>query len=249
MLLSFKNIFFFQIIYGSCGLLDKIDSLDGKGYVELTTVDPYSSSDICSLIQSKGGRYLEAQMQGSKVEAEGGNLIILGAGDKYLFFQCKTCFKALAKGVYYLGEVGFACKMNLSIQVMKGIALAGMAEGFALAESAGINLDSALEIFELTGLNCQYLKEKAKLIIDRNFSDTQQSIQNMQKDFRLALQISDVLIHPLIMASKANEIYKRVKSLGYENQDVSAVFMGSHVHRHDIPTPEPPAVVQQIQDV
>lgn len=205
----------------------------------MTTVDPESSMDISNLITSKGGRYLEAQIQGSKNEAENGNLIILGAGDRNLFFQCKSCFKAIAKGVYYLGEVGYACKMNLALQVMKSIALVGVAEGLALAESAGITISGALEIFELTGLNCQYLNDKARAIITKDFKNTQQSVQNIQKDLRLALQISDTLIHPLIMASKANEVYKRVKSLGYENQDASSVFMGVHISRNNTPSPEP----------
>lgn len=204
----------------------------------MTTVDPESSSDISNLITSKGGRYLEAQIQGCKSEAESGNLIILGAGDRHLFFQCKSCFKAIAKGVYYLGEVGYACKMNLALQVMKSIALVGVAEGLALAESAGISISSALEIFEITGLNCQYLNDKAKAIIEKDFNNTQQSVQNIQKDLRLALQISDTLIHPLIMASKANEVYKRVKGLGYESKDSSSVFMGIHITRNT-PSPEP----------
>lgn len=215
----------------------------------MTTVDPESSYDICKFIASKGGKYLEAQIQGSKTEAENGSLIILGAGNRDLFFECKPCFKALAKAVYHLGEVGFGSKMNLSLQVMKGVTLAGVAEGFALAESSGISIRSALEIFQLSGLNCPYLSEKASTIINKKFNDTHQSVQTMQKDLRLALEISETLIHPLILTSKANEVYKRVKSIGYETQDSSAIFMGSFVAGHHSLSPEPANVNPDIGEI
>lgn len=220
------------MVYGHCGLLDEIESLNGKGYVEMSTIDPDTSADISMLIDSKGGRYMEAQIQGSKAEAHDGNLIVLGAGDKSLFHECSSCFKSMAKAVYHLGEIGFACKMNLAVQVMKGITLAGIAEGFALAENSGIASSSLDEIVQLTGLSCPYVTEKTNAIVTRNFRNVQHSVQNMQKDFRLSLQIAETLIHPLIMASKANEVYKHAKSLGYESHDVAAVFLGCDVRSH-----------------
>lgn len=40
-------------------------NLVGKGYVEMTGVDPETSQDIAEQIISKGGRYLEAQVRSS----------------------------------------------------------------------------------------------------------------------------------------------------------------------------------------
>lgn len=215
------------MVDGNCGILDEVDSLNGKGYVEMSTIDPETSIDISNMITDKGGRYLEAQIQGSKTEANDGNLIILGAGDKSLFHDCDTCFKAIAKAVYYLGDVGYACKMNLAIQVMKGIALAGVAEGFALADRSGISPEDVMEIFTLTGLNCSYLKDKVNTIINTEFKNVEHSVQNMQKDLRLAMQLADSLMQPLPLASTANEVYKHVRRLGYESHDASAVYMRS----------------------
>lgn len=202
-----------------------VESLDGKGYVEMTTIDPETSLDICNLITGKGGRYLEAQIQGSKTEANDGNLIVLVAGDRTLFYDCNTCFKAIAKAVLYLGEVGFGCKMNLVLQVMKGVALAGIAEGFALADRSGISCQDVLEVLSMTGLNCPYLKNKADFIITTDFQNVEHPLQHMQKDMRLAIQLADTLTQPLILTSTANEVYKHVRRLGYDTHDASAVYM------------------------
>ena len=54
-------------------------------------------------INARGGRYLEAQVQGSKTQAEEGTLVILAAGDRSLFDDCQSCFKAMGKNSFYLG--------------------------------------------------------------------------------------------------------------------------------------------------
>jgi 3-hydroxyisobutyrate dehydrogenase len=55
-------------------------------------------------IQAKGGRFLEAQIQGSKNQAEEGSLVILAAGDRSLFDECQTCFQAMGRNSFYFGE-------------------------------------------------------------------------------------------------------------------------------------------------
>lgn len=53
---------------------------------------------------TKGGRYLEAQVQGSKTQAEDGTLVVLAAGDRSLFDDCQSCFEAMGKNSFFLGE-------------------------------------------------------------------------------------------------------------------------------------------------
>lgn len=70
---------------------------------------------------------------------------------------------------FLVGEVGNASKMNLVLQVMAGVTLAGLAEGMALADRAGLQQKDVLEIMELTSLACPLLIEKGKGEI--SFSD------------------------------------------------------------------------------
>lgn len=47
-------------------------------------------------------------IQGSKVEAEEGNLVFMAAGDKTLFDDCQSSFCAIAKNSFYLGKVNIS---------------------------------------------------------------------------------------------------------------------------------------------
>lgn len=49
------------MVFGNCGVLH-CPSLEGKGYVEMTSIDADTSHDIVEAISGKGGRYLEAQV-------------------------------------------------------------------------------------------------------------------------------------------------------------------------------------------
>ncbi|XP_015366934.1 PREDICTED: putative oxidoreductase GLYR1 homolog [Diuraphis noxia] len=211
-----------DMVFGNCGVLPEIDKT--KGYVEMTGIDPETSQDICEAILSRGGRYLEAMIQGSKLNAEEGELICLTAGDKSLFADCESAFCSFANKSMYLGDVGAATKMNLILHSIKAVALAGLAEGMALADRACIPQQSMLEILELTSLNSPLLIEKGNAMMVGNFQ-THQALKHIQKDLSLSLNWSDILEQPCPVTASVNEVFKHAKRLGYSDHDTSAVYI------------------------
>jgi len=211
-----------DIIFGNCGVLQEITTT--KGYVEMTGIDAETSQDLADAIGAKGGRYMEAQVQGSKQQAEEGTLVLLAAGDRSLFDDCQTCFQAVGKNSFYLGEVGNASKMNLVLQLMGGVTLSGLAEGMALADRAGLQQKDVLEVLGLTSLASPMLLEKGRAIIEGGFP-THMALKHMQKDLKLSLAMSDQLEQPLPLTAAANEVFKHAKRVGYGDHDVSAVYI------------------------
>jgi len=211
-----------NMVFGNCGVLQEINA--DKSYVEMTGIDAETSQDIAEAINNRGGRYLEAQVQGSKVQAEEGTLVILAAGDRSLFDDCQSCFQAMGKNSFYLGEVGNASKMNLVLQVTAGVTLAGLAEGMALADRAGLQQKDVLEIMELTALACPLMIEKGKAMIEGGFPP-HLPLQHMQKDLRLGMLMGDALELPLALVAATNEAFKHAKRLGYGEHDVSSVYI------------------------
>ncbi|KAG6442893.1 hypothetical protein O3G_MSEX002582 [Manduca sexta] len=213
-----------EMVFGNCGVLH-CPSLESKGYVEMTSIDADTSHDIVEAISGKGGRYLEAQIQGSKTQAEEGTLIILAAGDRTLFDDCQSCFKAMSKNSFYLGsDIGNASKMNSVLQVVGGVSLAALAEGLALADRAGLNQADLLDVLALTPLASPHLILKGRAMIESSYS-THQPLTHMQKDLKLALGLGDALEQSLPLTATTNEIFKHAKRLGYANHDVAAVYI------------------------
>uniref|UniRef100_T1GPL2 6-phosphogluconate dehydrogenase NADP-binding domain-containing protein n=1 Tax=Megaselia scalaris TaxID=36166 RepID=T1GPL2_MEGSC len=152
---------FSHLVFGNCGILDR-DILTDKAYVEMSTIDPETSNAIANGIHVKGGRYLEAQIQGSKLEAEAGTLVVIAGGDRSVYDDCQSCFQSISKNTFFLGEAGNATKVNLIIQTLAGTCLAGLSECLALADRFSILPSDIMDIIGLTSMNSHFLLSKAE---------------------------------------------------------------------------------------
>lgn len=56
--------------------------------------------------------------------------------------------------------------MNLVLQLIGGVTLAGIAEGMALADRAGLQQKDVMEVMELTSLACPFMLDKGKGTFD-----------------------------------------------------------------------------------
>lgn len=148
-------------IINELGIADKNDDLlRGKGYVEMTSIGPETSKDFNEFISGKDGKYLEAMLQGNRQESNKGELIVLAAGPQPLFVDCQSCFKAMSKASFLLGKIGSATKIHMIFQMMRGVFLASLAEGFAMADRCSIKLDAFNNIFKMTHMSSDYLRSK-----------------------------------------------------------------------------------------
>lgn len=57
------------------------------------------------VIVSRGGRFLEAPVSGNQQLSNDGMLVILAAGDRGLYEDCSSCFQALGKTSFFLGNM------------------------------------------------------------------------------------------------------------------------------------------------
>ena len=88
-------------MFGNGGVLQGISQ--GKAYVDMSTVDVDTITDVHEAVTARGGRFLEAPVIGSRQPSENGSLIILAAGDRTLYDDCYSCFEAMGRKTFYLG--------------------------------------------------------------------------------------------------------------------------------------------------
>ncbi|ENN71995.1 hypothetical protein YQE_11286, partial [Dendroctonus ponderosae] len=217
-----------KIVLNQLGITDKCDDLlKGKGFVEMTSMDPETSKDFHDLITKKGGTYLEAMLQGNKQEANKGEVIVLAAGLQPLFVDCQSCFKAISKASFLLGKIGSATKIHMIFQMMRGIFLASLVEGFVMADRCSIKLEAFNNIFKMTHMSSDYLEHKSNTIVSKKFTsaqDTEEPIEQLQTDMTLALEMSTRFRQPMPLASNVNEILKNARKLGCDNHDSACIY-------------------------
>ncbi|XP_072337828.1 cytokine-like nuclear factor N-PAC isoform X3 [Scyliorhinus torazame] len=211
-----------DLVLGPSGVLQGIRP--GKCYVDMSTVDPETSTEISQVITSRGGRFLEAPVSGNRQLSENGMLVILAAGDKALFDDCSSCFQAMGKKSFYLGEVGNASKMMLIANMILGSFMASVAEGFTLAKRASQSQEVLLYILSQGPLASAFLDQKCQNILQGSFKPDF-LLKHIQKDLRLAIAMGDSVNHSTPMAAAANEVFKKAKALDQSENDMSAVYL------------------------
>lgn len=61
-------------------------------------------------------------------------------------------------------------------------------------------------------------------MIEGRFQHVNLPLQHLQKDLRLAMNMSDNLNHPLSLTTIANEAYKNCRRYGLSENDASAIY-------------------------
>ncbi|HLE01626.1 MAG TPA: NAD(P)-dependent oxidoreductase [Bdellovibrionota bacterium] len=195
----------------------------GKGYIDLSTVDPATSRKIGAAVSARGARFLEAPVSGSKKPAEEGNLVILSAGDESLHQDALPCFEKMGKKIFYLGTLGNGARMKLIVNMVMGEMMIGLCEGLGLAQAAGLEQQDFLNVLDSGALANAMFRLKGPQIGAGQFSPAF-PLKHMQKDLRLTLALADEIGVSLPSAAIANESFKKARQLGSSNEDFSAVY-------------------------
>uniref|UniRef100_A0A8C5AVN9 Oxidoreductase GLYR1 n=1 Tax=Gadus morhua TaxID=8049 RepID=A0A8C5AVN9_GADMO len=215
-----------DLVLGPSGVLQGIRP--GKCYVEMSTVDPETIAELSQSITTRGGRFLEAPVAGSQQLSNDGMLVILAAGDRSVYEDCSSCFQAMGKSSFFLGEAGNAAKMMLILNMVQGSFMATIAEGLTLAQATGQSQQTLLDILCQGQMASTFVDQKCQNILQGNFKPDYY-LKHIQKDLRLAISMGDTANHPTPMAAAANEVYKRAKALDQSDNDMSAVYR-AYIH-------------------
>jgi 3-hydroxyisobutyrate dehydrogenase-like beta-hydroxyacid dehydrogenase len=210
-----------ELCFGPQGVLEGIKA--GKGYIDVSTIDPQTSVEIGRAINQKEGRFLEAPVSGSKKPAEDGNLVFLCAGDDSLYYEAMPALEIMGKKSFYLGETGMGAKMKLVINMIMGTLMTSFAEGLSLGEKAGLNPDDIIAVLDQGVIANQMFRLKGPMMAESRFP-TAFPLKHMQKDMRLALQMGEQNSQELHSAKAANDSFVKARNQGCDDDDFSAVL-------------------------
>ncbi|XP_071723801.1 glyoxylate/succinic semialdehyde reductase 1-like isoform X1 [Rutidosis leptorrhynchoides] len=218
-----------SVVFDKDGVLDAIGN--GKGYIDMSTVDAETSSKISEAITSKGGVFLESPVSGSKKPAEDGQLVILAAGDKALYEEIIPAFDVLGKKSFYLGHVGNGAKMKLVVNMIMGSMMNAFSEGLELAGKSELDPSTLLDVLSLGAIANPMFAGKGPAMLQSNYSPAF-PLKHQQKDMRLALALGDENSVSMPIAAASNEAFKKARGMGLGDLDFSAVFEAVKSRKH-----------------
>jgi 3-hydroxyisobutyrate dehydrogenase-like beta-hydroxyacid dehydrogenase len=203
----------------------------GKIFINCATVHPDTHINTEKRAKAVGASSLEACMASSITQAREGTLYLMIGGDQEVFKRVRSVLEKLSSSMRYIGNSGQAANVKALVNMVMNINTAGLAEGLALGEALGIDLNILREVFSQTGAASRVLQTDGEDMQNREHSCFF-SAAHAAKDSGIALDLGkrEKLNLPLATATKKQ--YDRMVAEGLGELDKSGIaeltFRGRH---------------------
>jgi len=210
-----------EIVFGAEGILSGIK--EGQIAVDMSTVLPGTSLREQEAYTKHGVDFLDAPVFGSKQESADAKLWIMAAGNKAIFEKVKPVLEHLGQTVHYFGKNGNATAMKLVGNLMVALELEALAEGLVLAQKAGLDLNTVMEVVKVADFRSPLLVGNGQNILKRDFS-TSFALKLMLKDTALIEKFAASLRSPIPALRVVEKNLAFAVELGFGKENASALI-------------------------
>src|SRR6266571_9452190 len=210
-----------EVLRGPDGVLDGLGQ--GKIYIDMSTVSPNASRKLAEQVAAKGAQMLDVPVSGSVITLEQGNLSLMVGGEEAIFEQVKPILLDIGPKVNYVGKNGQAVLMKIAINLNLQVQILAFYEGLLLAEKGGVPRETALKVMLDTVIASPALKYRTPFILEKP-DEVWFSVDMMQKDMLLALEMGRELDVPLPTTAVSNEFLTAARAMGLAKEDFAIVF-------------------------
>lgn len=200
----------------------------GRLVINMGTSSAAYSQALGEQIRAAGGRYVEAPVSGSRVQAEAAQLVIMLAGDAADVAEASHLLAPLGRQCVACGQVPAALRMKLAVNLYLITLVTGLAEAVHFAEAHGIELDRFAQVLNAGPMASEASRIKLDKMVRGDFT-VQASITDVRKNSGLvAAAAHEVGMHaPLIDASDA--LFAQALASGLGALDMAAVLQAVRV--------------------
>lgn len=211
-----------QVVLGPDGVLEGIQ--EDALFIDMSTIAPATAKKIYKLMQEKGVEALDAPVSGGQVGAEAASLSIMVGGTEAAFQRALPLFQAMGKNIVHIGEPGAGQTTKACNQMIVGITIQAVAEAFALAKKAGVDLEKMREVLLGGFAQSRILDLHGKRMIDENFKPGFK-IKLHKKDLGIALQTGEAFSVPLKATALVADQMKAAVDQGNGDLDHSSLLL------------------------
>jgi 3-hydroxyisobutyrate dehydrogenase len=197
---------------------------EGAVLAECSTLSLEWVRELAALAAARGLAFLDSPVAGSKDAAAAGELKLMVGGDAAALERARPALEAISQRIIHFGPTGAGATMKLVNNLMGAAQVAALAEGLALAESAGLDMDQVVPFIINGAPGSPIVKGKAARMAARDYGDTQFALRWMHKDATYALRAADMFGVPMPTVAAAREVYRLARNQGLDDADFAAVI-------------------------
>jgi 3-hydroxyisobutyrate dehydrogenase-like beta-hydroxyacid dehydrogenase len=180
----------------------------GSVLVDMSTVPPDTVRGFADRAAGAGAGILDAPVSGSVPLAETGKLTIMVGGEAADLERARSVFDQLATQVFHVGPLGSAAALKLAVNTLIYGLNQAIGEALVLAERAGIDRETAYDVFAAGAAGAPYVIYKRAAFLDPERTPVAFALELADKDLRLILELADDLDVPMPQARVNQELIR-----------------------------------------
>src|SRR4030081_2446437 len=188
--------------------------------IEWSTVSSGHALELAHELRGKGLVYIDSPVTGLPDAAASGKLTLLVGAEPADLERARPYLAPLSTTIRHFGAVGSGTVYKLINNLMGAIQIAGIAEGLAIAEQAGLDMKLVLEAVETGVAASPQVIRHSKRMAERNFADATFTAALRQKDAAYAVTLAESLLSAApIMGRAAVQSYDRAKAYAPDDDE------------------------------
>lgn len=207
-------------VLGESGVLEGMKP--GAILVDMSSIAPLASKEICKSVEAKGCFMLDAPVSGGEPKAIDGTLSIMVGGKSEVFEQVRDILSVMGKSVVLCGDIGAGNTTKLANQVIVALNIAALSEALLLGKKAGVDPKVIYEAIRSGLAGSTVMEAKAPMMIDGNYKPGFR-VELHIKDLANALETGHEVGANMPLTSQVMEMLQWLKSNGKGSEDHSAI--------------------------
>ena len=181
--------------------------------IECSTVSYGHALDLARELRGRGLVYIDSPVTGLPDAAAGGKLTMLVGAEPADLNAARPYLAPLSTAIRHFGAVGSGTVYKLINNLMGAIQIAGLAEGLAIAEQAGLDMKLVLEAIETGVAASPQVIRHSRRMVARDFGGASFAAALRHKDAVYAVALAESLLSSVpLMGRAAVQAYDRAKA-------------------------------------
>ncbi len=217
-----------QVYGGEGGILDR--AREGTLLIDSSTIDVESARSVAKAAAERGFDMLDAPVSGGVGGAAAGTLTFMVGGSEAGFARALPVLQAMGKTIVHAGPAGNGQAAKICNNMILGISMIAVSEGFALAEKLGLDWQKLFDISSKSSGQCwamtSYCPAPGPVPAAPSNRDYQAGFtaDMMLKDLKLAQQAAQAAGATTPLGAEAAALFQMLATTGAGAKDFSAIF-------------------------
>ncbi|MDH3579999.1 MAG: sulfolactaldehyde 3-reductase [Hyphomicrobiales bacterium] len=206
-----------QAVFGDDGIAEGISA--EALYIDMSTILPQETIAIGARLAEQGIPMIDAPVGRTSAQADTGTVVFMVGGDDKDIDRARPLLEIMGEMTIKCGPLGSAAAVKLVNNYITTVSNLTLAEGFALAQAAGVNLDALVEVISNTPAGRGHLQTTWP---DKALKDDPSPafmVDLAHKDLGLALEMAASLNVPAATGAAGRQIYSLARSQGRGGDD------------------------------